>query len=826
MFGFFFTLVATVALSLLFPNPQAEQVRIQKLDPHNFPRANAADPVPVIFGTVLLKSPNTIWYGDFYADPQYSPPTGILEWLFNIGRQIISYKYYVGLDLALCMGPDVTLLTVYANQFIYFSGATSGVATGFSMYNDDVFSSSCTFYEGHNTQPIDSYVNSQVTEGVPAYNGICHLVLNHAFIGTSPQLSGLAFELQRFSNNLGLPSDVNIIGKDLNAMEIVYSIFVDTANGMSVDPRDINTIPGVSGSLWDAAHTIALEQNGSSLILSTTSTGAEVVAELMRQVDGIMYQDASTGKVCIKLIRNDFDVNSIPAFNEGNIEALQKFTRSTWINTYNQIRVKYVNRIAKYEDGIAVVQDLSNITSQGRIMTLDVSYPTAYDSATANKLASRDLAQHSIPLITMTIETNRDAFSMKPGDPFKFSWGKFGIDDLVMRVTSIDLGKLQDNRIVIEAIQDAFSTSLTIFGNPIGIGSGPVTAIEGVIDPFIEELPKILANMTASLSLTSPSNTQGFIAVFAAAGNSRQIGYETDHSYDSFATTIPGLTSPPVPFSSTASLLTHISPTDGFVSNILPTVVIDALSLNGTALSNTSLADMRTSKGLMLIGSELMAYETVVNNMDGTFTLSNVHRALLDTSLNDHSTGQRIYFISNKYNFVPVPFNTGVTLTTKIKASIAGATQSDVDPSTVTENVVLQNRYNRPLSPKNIFVTIDSVPLDEHGVPIPGYIVGAPIRQLGQIVPAGAVLTVSWSRRNANDTAIQLFADADEVQEAGTTYTLTWALNGVITTVHGITGNSYTFGLPLITGEVAFTVTAVNGSLSSYSIETYTSGVA
>jgi hypothetical protein len=40
------------------------------------PRAEAGNPIPVIFGTVRLKGPNVVWYGDKQAEPIPAPSTG------------------------------------------------------------------------------------------------------------------------------------------------------------------------------------------------------------------------------------------------------------------------------------------------------------------------------------------------------------------------------------------------------------------------------------------------------------------------------------------------------------------------------------------------------------------------------------------------------------------------------------------------------------------------------------------------------------------------------------------------------------------------------
>lgn len=40
------------------------------------PTAEEGRPIPVVFGAVLIRGPNVVWYGDLRADPIYSSAGG------------------------------------------------------------------------------------------------------------------------------------------------------------------------------------------------------------------------------------------------------------------------------------------------------------------------------------------------------------------------------------------------------------------------------------------------------------------------------------------------------------------------------------------------------------------------------------------------------------------------------------------------------------------------------------------------------------------------------------------------------------------------------
>lgn len=55
-----------VAVALAPKPPNAEPASLTEL---NVPTAEEGSPIPVVFGTVTIKSPNVVWYGDLGYSP-------------------------------------------------------------------------------------------------------------------------------------------------------------------------------------------------------------------------------------------------------------------------------------------------------------------------------------------------------------------------------------------------------------------------------------------------------------------------------------------------------------------------------------------------------------------------------------------------------------------------------------------------------------------------------------------------------------------------------------------------------------------------------------
>lgn len=60
-------IIASILSMVLTPVPPPP--RAASLSDFKVPTAEAGRPVPVIFGTVMMKGPNVVWYGNLFTDP-------------------------------------------------------------------------------------------------------------------------------------------------------------------------------------------------------------------------------------------------------------------------------------------------------------------------------------------------------------------------------------------------------------------------------------------------------------------------------------------------------------------------------------------------------------------------------------------------------------------------------------------------------------------------------------------------------------------------------------------------------------------------------------
>lgn len=794
-----------VLTALLAPKPKIENARASSLDDLRFPRASDGSPVPFAIGKNRLRAPNTLWYGNFRAEPIIEK--GPRKYgLFGPKKKItVGYKYYLSFDLGLCLGPNVVLTKVWIDKDEVWSGSVGPAAAGLSISKNDLFggdksgggfSSSATFYGGNFDQGADTHIADSLGSLYPAYVGQAHIVFQGAYIGTSASLRAMSFEVERYTNNLGLTNEQVKIGDDLNVAEVLYTVLVTKWGLLGLSTAIIN-IP----SIQLAAITLAAEANGMSLVVSSSNTGKDVISECLRQMDGILYQDPETGSITLKLIRQDYDILTIPEFGPEDIVSVQQFTRTSWQDTYNQVRIQYTARDQKYETRSAMEHDMANINMQGgRVRSTNISFPGCTVAALASELATRELVQLSVPLYSATLEINRRAGSLRPGDPFIFSWPEYGIEQVVMRVGKFNMGELLNGRIVIECTQDEFASAVSVFAAPGGTGwTPPVRTAFPIADYKVMEAPYFMAANIMEGEVINAG--EGAFYNLARAPAANQLGFSTRlYQPTGFTDFVVGMDQES--FTSTLRLSAAMQLGDGFLDGVISSLVVDDISdtrhINGTIPTANGLANIRQGGGLFVIGNEILAYESA-SAAGAIWTLTNVHRALLDTDFEAHPDNSLGFFLDDPAFIVDGVFKT--TNADPTTTRFQSFTDKDAYPWDTAPVAPLtpNRRFERPLPPDNLRVGTS---------------------RAIQTLATATNHTLNWNRRNRLGTDVRVQVDADQTTEAGVTYSLAFYLNGVLQPAYnqsGLTGTTATINFTAGTvgyGEIR--MRATRDGLDSY----------
>lgn len=240
------------------------------------------------------------------------------------------------------------------------------------------------------------------------------------------------------------------IGEDLNPAEAIYEILRNEYWGCSYQEERVD----VDG-LVDLGIICEQEELGVSCLINRVAQANEYITKILDHINGVKYDNPTTGKLSFRLIRNDYDVNKLKSFDVSNCESCE-FSRLDWSETTSAISLNFTDASNKYDTGQFLQTDVSNrlITGSYTEKQVDGTYFTTISNA--RWLSQASLLSEGYPLAAVNLVTNRDAYTVTIGEPIKISWEPYGITQMVFRVTDIDYATLKDGKISITAMEDVF----------------------------------------------------------------------------------------------------------------------------------------------------------------------------------------------------------------------------------------------------------------------------------------------------------------------------------------------------------------------------------
>lgn len=729
--GFFVTLLINAALfvlsDLIRPKPDFENAKPKALGDFRVTTATEGRYVPLLWGTVLIDGPNVVWYGDLLQEAIIET---VRTGLISKKRFVKGYRYYLGMQQALCMGELDELRRVFIGDDLVVDATSAPLTHGdtFTINEPELFGGedlgqggvigSFEFFAGTSTQAASSYLSDfqkepAVTGDTPAYRGVAYVApeTSHTLLGTSVSIKGWRWEVRRVPNALGLTSGKHIVAGGANPAAVLYEILTDSDWGYAEATARID-----SASFLAAGATLYDEGNGFSFILDRVEALEDLVRRVEEQIDGVLFQNPLTGKWELKLIRADYNVLTVPEINATNLVDLVTFTRGTWEGTSNQVRVPFADAAQDYKDTFGFAQDMANARILGASVSVTIEHPGIKSATLANAIAWRELRTLSTPLALGEFVVDRSLFGVLPGDVVAFTDETLGFSRLPMRVKAVDYGNLLDDEIRIEATQDVFFAAAGSFDDPPGSGWEPPSA-QLVAYPTDEQ---IVFEAPRALTLRDPDTTTPETdKVFAAARRqSSEVSFKmmqrnaagaTSGDYEEFGEVFGfakiGELQSALPLSSAqpvSSVTVTASPDSQAALNVFPDAV-DLVDLGTELLS------------LCLIDDEFVLVQSSQTS-GGAVQLNNVYRGVLDSVQADHSAGASVYLLFTGAALSDSALPAGNNVDVKLLPRAIGSTLAIASATAVSFQ--LSNRTRRPYPPASFDLngtTLDTTNVDLDG---------------------------------------------------------------------------------------------------------------
>ena len=716
--GFFITLflfaLTTVLQEVLRPKPEFENARPANLGDFRFPTAQESRPVPLPWGTVKIDGPNVVWYGDLRQTPiRVKQKTG----LFSSTRQTVGYRYNIGIQMSLCLGEVGKLLRIWVGDKELWTTGLTGAGTisinepdflgGEDLGNGGIVGD-FSFLTGSTSQTANSYLSSfqSFSGDTPAYRGFSYIVWEGGYIGNSTNIKPFKFEIQRIPDGLDLATahlgqndtGDNVVNTyDANPANVIYEILTDTRWGLGVSASNIDL-----DSFRTAGGTFATEGNGISMVVDSQKDALDILREIERQVDGVLYFDQANEVWKINLARGGYTVGSLPQITDDTLLAVESFTRGAWEDTTNEVRVAFADRNRDYFETNAVAQDTANVNLQGgKTITATENYPGVKDADLANNIAWRDLRTLSFPLAKFRCTVDRAFYTVAPGDVVAFTSTKLGLTQVPFRVQRIDYGELAEGRITLDLVQDLFEALDGSYSAPPGTNwSAPASSLVAI--PANES---VVLEAPRALVIRDPDNQSPVVPnrVFASAGyqsdgavdfriyQDETGSYIEDGAVGGFCligeldADLPAGTANPTGGAETITL-----DTSNFDSE---TDILDAFT-TGASDDDTGLSLVN----LIYIDGEFLAVQATSDGGTDLVDLDTVYRGMLDTVPKDHAAGTKVFLVMAASGLS----ESGLTGTASfnVKLRSRGFDGTELAQATATTiALAFEDRYRAPYPP-------------------------------------------------------------------------------------------------------------------------------
>lgn len=237
----------------------------------------------------------------------------------------------------------------------------------------------------------------------------------------------------------------------MNAVHVVREAMTSTLWGMGV-PENM-----LDDAQWKATADRAYnERLGVCFAWDRSKPVLDMINDMLLHLDALPPQlDRRTGKIYLPLIRDDYDKNSLPIFDQSKISKVADYTIPSVSELSNTVTVKYHNLDLRKQDSVTV-SDPALLTMQGAVKSQTVDLFGFVDFDVARAAAMRILRGVSKRLRACTIYTTRHGASVRVGDVIKVTWPDLGMVDAVMRVVGAHYGLDKKQEVKLNLVEDVY----------------------------------------------------------------------------------------------------------------------------------------------------------------------------------------------------------------------------------------------------------------------------------------------------------------------------------------------------------------------------------
>lgn len=445
--------------------------------------------------------------------------------------QVVGHGYYLGMHMVLARTIDKITRIDIGNKTAWTGDCTGGQISIDEMEmfgglkKEGGIQGTIDIEMGATDQAPNDYLQARLGSEIPAWRRVTAAVLRQVYLGTTPYLKKWAFWGQRMPDDWYAGKAA--IGQDANPAHCIYELITSKEYGMAYAVTDID-----DDSFSAAADTLYSENFGLSFLWQRGTDIESLIKRILDHIDASLYIDRQSGKFSLNLIRDDYTVGDLTTLDESNIIRVTKFARKTDADLVNTVTVEHWDQDTG-ENGAVTISDTALVAAQGGTISTTRKFNMITRRALAEQVAARELATLSTPLATAQIEANREAAGLNVGDPFVFSWPRYGVTQTVMRVTAIEFGKSGDSAVRIEAVEDVFGMASQIYDTgPASAWESPVSYPAACPVHTMMEVPYYWLLAWAGGDVSDLADNEGYAAITGTPATDDAMGAAVYFSAD------------------------------------------------------------------------------------------------------------------------------------------------------------------------------------------------------------------------------------------------------------------------------------------------------
>jgi hypothetical protein len=463
----------------------------------------------------------------------------------------------------------------------------------------------------------------------------------------------------------------------MNPAHIIYQCLTDPQWGRGLPASLID-----ENSFIYAANALCAEGFGLCIPWQRKEELDQFIGIVQEYIDALIYPDPETGKMSIRLLRDDYVAADLPMFGPSSgLLDITEDESSGSDEIFNEMIGQGFDPITKTEFTVRV-HNLAARQSQGapNAQQRDLSGIATRDLMA--RVLQRDLRKMCSGLKRFTVVLDRSGFKLRPGMPFKVGDSRRGIEQVVLRAIEIADQSFRDGKITIKCMEDVFGLPDTSYvtvddssWTPPSTEAVPATA-QAIYEANYRDVLR-RAGLSNTDTLTSSDAVFGVVAL---SPNPTMYQYDLDTR----ATGEADYTSTGASFTGAATL-------------------VDAITILQTTFEVTGetsfAADIEGQ--VIVVDDEQMELLTY----DDTTHMVTVKRGVGDTVPQPHAAAATLWTIDDDFATDARTYLSGET----VEALVLTRTSSDLlDPADATLMTLdLVGRQARPYPPAK--VTVDGV---------------------------------------------------------------------------------------------------------------------